>query len=114
MKYVIIFAVLLVTFQHRDTISHFLNPQRTQLPPELQQVAQQADVVLYATSWCGYCAKARNFFSNNNIPYLEYDIENSHEGKRQYDALGGRGVPLMVINGNIIRGFSPERIRKAF
>ena len=29
-------------------------------------------VVMYATSWCGYCRKARNYFKKNAIPFTEY------------------------------------------
>lgn len=83
------------------------------LSPSLETSGLHQDkVVLYATAWCGYCAKTRAFFKENNIDYVEYDIEKSAEGKSQYQSLNGRGVPLVIINGNIIRGYNPALMKK--
>lgn len=67
-------------------------------------------VTLYATEWCGYCKKTRKFLAENNIEYQEYDIEKSEEGSRQYKALNGNGVPLLVVNEEVIRGYNPKAI----
>jgi glutaredoxin len=76
-------------------------------------VASVSDVTLYATSWCGYCRKTRQFLADKGIAYTEYDIEQSAEGRRQYDELGGRGVPVLVVNGTVIHGYGPEKILAA-
>ncbi len=73
-------------------------------------------VTMYATSWCGYCKKARNYFKANDINYTEYDIEKSRRAKTQYDALGGRGVPVILIGDKRMNGFNAagfERIYQA-
>ena len=68
-------------------------------------------VVMYAISSCGYCEKTRRFLRARNIPFVERDIERSPEARRQYEALNGRGVPLLVIRGTmIIHGYSPKEI----
>lgn len=66
------------------------------------------EVILYATAWCGYCQKTREFFRKNNIAYVEYDIEKSERRRREHKRLGGKGVPLVTINGNIIHGYNPK------
>ena len=71
------------------------------------------DVVLYATSWCPYCEKTRVFFRENNIYYIEYDIEKSQQGRKQFEMLNGKGIPLVVAEGKIIRGFNTLAILKA-
>jgi mycoredoxin len=76
--------------------------------------AEPGEVTLYATAWCGYCRAAREFFAENNIPFKEYDIEKSPEGKKLYTALGGKGaVPLIEIRDSVIRGFNEQAVRKA-
>ncbi|HTF95659.1 MAG TPA: glutaredoxin family protein [Cellvibrio sp.] len=103
---IFILLVALVVFKW-DVIRKELSP-----PPDFS--AHHAEgVVLYATDWCGYCKKARNFFKENNIAYVEYDIEKSAEGRSQYDQLHGRGVPLIMIHGNILRGYDPNAIKEA-
>lgn len=64
-------------------------------------------VVLYATEWCGYCQKTREFFKQNNISYVEYDIEKSERRRREHKRLGGKGVPLVKINDKVIHGYNP-------
>ena len=76
-------------------------------------MAHGLQVVLYATDWCGYCARTRKYFKDNNIPFTEYDIEKSSEGREQYDQLNGKGVPLLVVNGEVIRGYNPNAIQQA-
>nr|PMH86166.1 hypothetical protein BCU57_11785 [Shewanella sp. 10N.286.48.B5] len=71
---------------------------------------QTNEVVLYATDWCGYCEKARVFFDKNNIAYTEFDIEKSAEGRRRYENLGGDSIPLLDINGSIIRGYNERKM----
>jgi glutaredoxin len=71
------------------------------------------DVIMYATTWCPYCRKMRTWFSNNNIRYFEYDIEKSDEGRRQFEALGGRGVPLVLVRNRLIKGYNPAAVKQA-
>ena len=71
-------------------------------------------VELYSTNWCGYCKKARLFFRNRGIRFVEYDIEkdlNAAYRKMQLDS--GRGVPFAVINGQKISGYSEVRYIQA-
>ncbi|MCH2191448.1 MAG: glutaredoxin family protein [Gammaproteobacteria bacterium] len=70
----------------------------------------EGQVILYATTWCGYCKKVRQLMKKNRIPFTEYDIEKSPEGYAEFKELGGRGVPLMVIDGEVIRGYNPSAI----
>jgi glutaredoxin len=81
-------------------------------PPPDYSAQHPEGVVLYATSWCGYCKKARAFLKENNIAYVEYDIEKDTAGKVQYDALNGNGVPLMVVKGHVINGYNPAAIKR--
>lgn len=80
---------------------------------EMEIPSHSSEVILYSTSWCGYCAKTRKYFEDNQIPFVEYDVEKSSEGREQYHNLNGKGVPLLVVNGEVIRGFNPAAIKQA-
>lgn len=78
------------------------------------ELAPQAPVIMYSTSWCGYCRKARAVLDELGITYVEKDIEKSAEAKREHAAIAnGRGVPVLDIGGTVIRGFSEKAIRQA-
>lgn len=66
-------------------------------------------VIMYSTSWCGYCKKAARHFSKNNIPFQEFDIEKSKKGARDYKKLNGRGVPVILIGKKRMNGFDARR-----
>ena len=104
MKKWILFGLVVLTYQKWDQINYFISP-----PPDYA-AAHNGEVILYSTDWCGYCSKARKLLDKNDIAYFEYDIEKSIEGKKQYDTLGGGGIPLLLINQNLVRGFSASRI----
>lgn len=63
-------------------------------------------VVMYSTSWCSFCKKARQYFIANKIPFDEYDIEKSPGAKRRYDAMGAKGVPVILVGNKRMNGFS--------
>jgi glutaredoxin len=106
----IIFALvlLLAVYQGWDWIAHGFFPAQP-----TAAVAPRNEVVLYATQWCPYCQRTRQFFKDNGITYTEWDVETSAEGARRYRELGGTRVPLVTVNDTIIRGYSPEGIRAA-
>ncbi len=106
MKKFILFAVVLALFQFRHQIIDTFSP-----PPDFSAMHPEG-VVLYATSWCGYCRLTREFFVDNKIPFVEYDIETSEEGKAQYNRLRGNGIPLVVIHGNVIGGYDPDEMKR--
>ena len=70
----------------------------------------EEQVILYSTEWCGYCTQARQLMDAEGIPYYEYDIERSAEGRAQYNRLGGNGVPFMLIDGTPLQGYNRKQI----
>lgn len=55
-----------------------------------------------------------------DIDYIEYDIEVDDSAKFEHEELlgdkkrpGKVGVPLFVINGKVIHGFSEKRLERA-
>ncbi|MFL0802031.1 MAG: glutaredoxin family protein [Agarilytica sp.] len=76
--------------------------------------AKSEKVVMYSTSWCGYCKKARNYFLAKNIPFVEYDIEKDRNAKRRYDQIGGSGVPVILYKGGRINGFNPSSFDRLY
>ena len=107
-KFVLIMLVVVV-YQNWGKIEHFIHPSQA----VSAQTQAQANVVLYTTGWCGYCKQTRRFLDSKGIPYTEYDIEKDAEARKAYEALGGRGIPLIDVNGTLIRDFSEQEILAA-
>lgn len=86
-----------------------------QIQPETSNFisASDSNVILYSTKSCSFCRKTRQFFAENAIEYFEYDIETSAQGAREYRQLQGKGVPLLLINSTVIRGYNLNAIKTA-
>jgi glutaredoxin len=78
-----------------------------------QSAAQaHSQVTLFATKTCGYCRLTREFFASHNIRYREIDIEASRDGYAQFRALGGRGVPVVVVGDDVQHGYSEGSLKR--
>ena len=70
-------------------------------------------VVMFATSWCPYCAKAREVFAKQGVRYTEVDIEGDPRGADfQKEVMGLGGVPTIVIGNRVMQGFDEGEILK--
>jgi glutaredoxin len=82
-------------------------------PETTAQLAKftQAQVVMFATSWCPYCAQVRELFAAHGVRYVEFDIERDHEEARFHqDVLHQGGVPTIVIGNRLVVGFDEKQI----
>jgi glutaredoxin len=75
-----------------------------------QEPAAPKGITMYSTTWCAFCKRARIYFEAKSIAYKDIDVEASPEGKKAFAALGGGGVPLILVDGKAMRGFSVERM----
>jgi glutaredoxin len=73
------------------------------------------NVVMYMTSRCPYCAKARDYIQSLNVSLTEYDVEKDKSKREEMlrKSGGSRGVPLIDVEGIIIKGYSPGAIKEA-
>jgi glutaredoxin len=68
--------------------------------------ARPGEVVIYTTPTCGYCTQALAHLKRRNIPYLQKDVSAHPEARAEWQALGGRGVPLALFGTQKLSGFS--------
>ena len=67
-------------------------------------------VKMLATAWCGYCARARAYLKSRGIPFEELDVEKSAQGRQEYRALKGRGVPIILVGNQRMNGYDQARL----
>jgi glutaredoxin len=72
-------------------------------------------VLMYMTDWCPHCKKAAKFLDSLGVNWTQYDIEKDPEKREEYLAKGKgeTGVPLIDIEGILLRGFSEDGIKQA-
>ncbi len=71
-------------------------------------------VVMYSAIWCGICKNARRYFNQNGIAFKEYDIEASAKGRRDYNKLRGRVVPIILVGKKRLNGFTTKSFKATY
>lgn len=79
----------------------------------LEKAAPKQKVVMFVTANCGWCKRAKAYFQKRDVQYIAYDIKKSKQAYRKFKALGGRGVPLILIGDQKIAGFNKQAINEA-
>jgi glutaredoxin len=80
----------------------------------VQDEMTHVEIVVYTTSWCPACKKARSWLNENGIAYTERDIDHD---RAAHDTLkkisGGTTIPTFDIEGQVHVGLNPAWIRSA-
>jgi glutaredoxin len=82
------------------------------LPPFVEP---DAEVVMYCTSWCPGCRRARAWFAENNISFVEVDVTKDRMAAariREWNN-GNETTPTFNIRGQIFTNFNVAEVEKA-
>jgi len=71
-------------------------------------------VKVYSTPTCPYCHMAKQFLTENKIPFEDINVaEDRRAAIEMIKKSGQMSVPVLDIDGTIIVGFDKEAIKKA-
>ena len=73
------------------------------------------EVMVYALSTCPWCRKTKQWLQDSKIEFEAVDVDalpddqQDEAADKAYELSGGRRFPVVVINGEVIVGFNPEK-----
>ena len=69
---------------------------------------------LYMIPKCDTCDEVREFLQDNGVSVTEIDVSNDYQAQAEFEALAGElKVPVTVIDGKLIRGYSRAAFKAA-
>ena len=69
------------------------------------------EVKVYSTPTCPYCKQAKDYLSSKGVSYQNIDVSANQAAVDEMVKLSGQmGVPVVVIDGNVITGFDRAKI----
>jgi glutaredoxin len=70
------------------------------------------DVLMYCTSWCPACRRARRFFGEHGVSFSEIDINKVPEARDRLRELTGGTLttPTFEINGQVVVDFRRQQV----
>lgn len=67
-------------------------------------------VVMYATSWCGYCRRARELLTARGVPFTEIDVDRIEGARAEMQQRSGRtSVPQIFFGATHVGGYDDLR-----
>jgi len=78
----------------------------------LAALAKPGDIVMLSSETCAYCKSASRFMTQHQIPFSECFIETDATCAESYRAQQAPGTPTLLVRGQRLVGFDPERIAK--
>ncbi len=77
-------------------------------------MADNNQVTVYSTSWCGFCKMVKSFLQSRNIEFKEVDIEaDPAAAEFIVNKTGQMGVPVTTIGDIFIVGFDRPKLEAA-
>ncbi len=68
-------------------------------------------VTVYSTPSCHFCHMAKDFFKEKNIAFTDFNVAEDNEKRQEMIKKSGQmGVPVILINNDIIVGFNKPKI----
>lgn len=68
---------------------------------------------VYTTPTCIYCKRLKEFLKENKVEYEEIDVSRDHlKAEEMVKVSGQMGVPVSVIDGQVVIGFDKEKIKE--
>ena len=74
---------------------------------------EKPNVIIYSTPTCHFCHMAKDFFTENNIAFTDYDVAADMEKRTEMiDTTGQMGVPVIMIGDDTMVGFNEPKIKE--
>jgi len=68
-------------------------------------------ITVYSTPTCHFCHMAKDFFKEKGVEFEDFNVaENLEKRKEMMDKSGQMGVPVILIEDQIIVGFNKPKI----
>ena len=71
----------------------------------------QPTVTIYSTPTCHFCHMAKDYFTENNIAFTDYDVASDMQRRTEMlDKTGQMGVPVIMVGDEVIVGFDQPKL----
>ena len=69
------------------------------------------EIKVYSTPNCPYCKMVKEYLSSKGISYQSFDVSQDKAALEEMVRVSGQmGVPVTVINGEVVVGFDRNQI----
>lgn len=70
-------------------------------------------VTIYTSSNCPNCKQAKAYMQKHKVRFMEFNVERNQRAFKEFQRLGARGVPVIMIGDLRVDGFQPKKLEQA-
>jgi glutaredoxin 3 len=68
-------------------------------------------VEIYSTPTCHFCHLAKDWMTEKNVSYVDYNVAQDMERRKEMVEITGQlGVPVIKVGNDVMIGFDPVRL----
>nr|QOV09067.1 hypothetical protein HULAa30F3_00020 [uncultured Dehalococcoidia bacterium] len=72
-------------------------------------------VIVYSTDTCPYCRMVKDYLTQKGVAFTEINLSQNREAiKQMIDKSGQMGVPVTLIDDEVILGYNRARLEQIF
>ena len=90
-----------------------IEARATRLAARVDERKRGPEIVIYSADWCPACVKAKRYLESNGYEYEERNVDEPRYKEELIKISGGRSIPVIDVDGTILKGFSPQRLEQA-
>lgn len=88
----------------------WVSHSRDSLGQTVASAARAGDIQMLSSTSCGICTQARRWFQEHRVRFDECFIETDADCAARFQRSMAPGTPLIVVRGQGVLGFDPQRI----
>jgi glutaredoxin len=73
-------------------------------------MARPPRIIVYTTDRCPRCRDAKAFLTRHRLGFREANISRDRRAQKEFERLGARGVPVILVGERRLNGFDPKRL----
>ena len=71
-------------------------------------------VIVYSAEWCPWCVRVKEWLKLHKVPFEERDVDKDEQAAKDVvEKSGDEGIPVIDVDGKIIKGFDKDALKAA-
>ncbi len=67
-------------------------------------------IKIYTSNTCSHCHAAKDYLTEKGYSYEEKNVSTDPQSKKELMAMGYMGVPIIMVDEDVIEGFNKNKL----
>lgn len=67
-------------------------------------------IKVYTSTTCAHCSAVKEYLKEKECSYEEKNVSTDPQAKKELIGMGYMGVPIVIVDDNVIEGFNKNKL----